>query len=413
MHYWIGKIIGGAAKPLWYVTVYSCSTYWTQLTYSLQIYVVASFFAYSLLLISIIDTKPAPTAAHLSTWIVGLILEVILLGASLALYTSDHREPRAGSGKKGQVRTGVTTYETVEVLMDLMRIIFLVALIFFYVLFVSLRWANLREKRHAATRDNTETTGLLNGHHPENGTANGPNYGSTHPDQAKEEEPGWVRPTKVPTKSWWEYIRGYSLFFPYLWPAKSRRLQGIVILCFIIVMVQRAVNLLVPIQAGRVTNTLAGENGAISGVPWGPICLYIFYRFLQGSSGVLGAARSVMWIPIEQYSYRELSTASFEHVHGLSLDFHLGKKTGEVISAMSKGQSINTFLEQVTFQLLPMLVDLAVAFGYFLYAVDAYYALVVAIVTCAYLYITIRLAQWRADLRREYVNLDRQEDAVK
>ena len=381
--------------------------------YGLQIYLVASFFAYSLLLISIVDTKPAPIDAHLSTWIVGIILEIILIGASLALYTSDHREPRAGSGREGQVRIGVTTYEAVEVAIDFLRILFLAALIFFYVLFVTIRWAKLREKRHATNRNLSETAGLLNGHQAENGTANGHDYGSTYSDQAKEEEPGWVRPTKVPTKSWWEYIRGYSLFFPYLWPAKSRRLQGIVIVCFIIVMVQRAVNLLVPIQAGRVTNTLAGENGATLGVPWGQICLYIFYRFLQGGSGVLGAARSVMWIPIEQYSYRELSTASFEHVHGLSLDFHLGKKTGEVISAMSKGQSINTFLEQVTFQLLPMLVDLAVAFAYFLYAVDVYYALVVAIVTCAYLYITIRLAQWRADLRREYVNLDRQEDAVK
>lgn len=374
---------------------------------------VASFFAYSLLLISIVDTKPAPTGAHLSTWIVACILEVILFGASLALYTSDHREPKAGSGRRGQFRSGMTSYEAVEVLMDLLRILCLGALISFYVLFIALRWANQREKRRAAGGNVSETTNLLNGHHAENGTANGQSYRSTHPGQMKEEEPGWVRPTKVPTKSWWEYIRGYSLFFPYLWPAKSRQLQGIVVVCFVIVMIQRAVNLLVPIQAGRVTNTLAGENGASSGIPWGQICLYIFYRFLQGSSGVLGAARSVMWIPIEQYSYRELSTASFEHVHGLSLDFHLGKKTGEVISAMSKGQSINTFLEQVTFQLLPMLVDLAVAFGYFLYAVDVYYALVVAIVTCAYLYITIRLAQWRADLRREYVNLDRQEDAVK
>ena len=307
----------------------------------------------------------------------------------------------------------MTTYEAVEVVLDLLRILFLVALIFFYVLFVTLRWANLREKRLKANSNLSETTSLLNGHQAERGAANGQNYSTTHPDRAKEEEPGWVRPTKVPTKSWWEYIRGYSLFFPYLWPAKSRRLQGVVIVCFMIVMIQRAVNLLVPIQAGRVTNILSGEDGPSSGVPWGQILLYIFYRFLQGGSGVLGAARSVMWIPIEQYSYRELSTASFEHVHGLRLDFHLGKKTGEVISAMSKGQSINTFLEQVTFQLLPMLIDLAVAFGYFLYAVDSYYALVVAIVTCAYLYITIRLAQWRAALRREYVNLDRPEGAVK
>lgn len=342
-------------------------------------------------------------------------MEVIVFAASLAKYTSEHREPKAGRGKNGLLRKGITTYEAIEILIDLLRILFLVALIFFYVLFVTLRWAKIRNKRHAANGSLPETTNLLNGHQVENGNGNtnGQSYGSTQPKQPKEDDPGWVRPTTLPSKSWWEYIRGYSLFFPYLWPSKSRQLQVVVLICFAIVMLQRLVNLLVPIQAGRVTNILAGEDGANPGLPWGQICLYIFYRLLQGNSGVLGAARAVMWVPIGQYSYQELSTAAFEHVHGLSFDFHLGKKTGEVLSALSKGASINTFLEQVTFQLVPMLIDLVVAFGYFLVAFDAYYALVVAIITCAYLYITVRLAQWRADLRREYVNLNRVEDAVK
>ena len=87
--------------------------------------------------------------------------------------------------------------------------------------------------------------------------------------------------------------------------------------------------------------------------------------------GVLGAARSMLWIPIGQYSYQALSTSAFEHVHSLSLDFHLGKKTGEVLSALSKGNAINTFLEQVTFQVVPMLFDLVVAIVYFLVYFDA------------------------------------------
>ena len=170
---------------------------------------------------------------------------------------------------------------------------------------------------------------------------------------------------------------------------------------------------LVPVQVGRITDILAGGTGDGHTIPWGGICLYIFYRLLQGNNGLLGAVRGTLWVPISQYSYQELSTAAFEHVHGLSLDFHLGKKTGEVLSALSKGSSINTFLEQVTFQVIPMLIDLGVAIGYFLIWFDAYYALVVAIVTFAYLYLTIRLAQWRADIRREMVNFSRQEDAVK
>lgn len=336
-------------------------------------------------------------------------MEVVLLGATLAVYTSPHREPRADDPRGGKLRHGITQWEAVEVLLDVLRVLFLFALLSFYALFITLRRVQQRRSGRAEAGTPSETTSLLNGHHAENGTANG----NITESQSKEEPSGWSRPTTVPSKSWWEYIRGYSLFFPYLWPAKSLRLQITVVVCFTLVMIARVINVLVPYQVGVITDKLSGEDGDGSRIPWGGICLYIVYRLLQGNNGLLGALRSTFWIPISQYSYQELSTAAFEHVHGLSLDFHLGKKTGEVLSALSKGNSINTFLEQVTFQVFPMLIDLAVAIGYFLIAFDAYYALVVAIVTFAYLYITIRLAQWRAQIRREMVNFSRQEDAVK
>ncbi|KAL9029514.1 MAG: hypothetical protein Q9196_002252 [Gyalolechia fulgens] len=372
---------------------------------AVAIYVVASVFVYTLFLISLIDTKPSPTAAHFSTWIVALILELVLLGASLSLYTTEHREPKAGSPHGGRLEQGVTNWEAIEILIDIFRVIFLLGLVLSYCLFVTLRALKQRRSNRKQAGTPGETTSLLNGYAGENGTVQG------HDDDSQ--DAGWVRPTKVPSKTWWEYIRGYSLFFPYLWPAKSRPLQITVVICFFLVMLARVVNLLVPIQVGRITNILSGEEGQYPGVPWREICLYILYRLLQGGNGALGALRSTLWVPVSQYSYQELSTASFEHVHGLSLDFHLGKKTGEVLSALSKGSSINTFLEQVTFSVLPMLIDLGVAIGYFLVVFDAYYALVVAIVTFVYLYLTIRLAQWRAEIRREMVNSSRQEDAVK
>ncbi|KAL8783337.1 MAG: hypothetical protein Q9213_004712 [Squamulea squamosa] len=372
---------------------------------SVAIYIVASFFIYTLFLISLIDTKPSPTAAHFSTWIVALTLELVLLGASLSLYTVEHREPKVGNPSGGQLEKGVTNWEAIEILIDIIRVVILLGLIHLYSLLIALRILKQRRANQKQTGTPAETTSLLNGHTVENGIAHGHDDGS--------QDAGWVRPTKVPSKSWWEYLRGYSLFFPYLWPAKSRRLQIVVVFCFMLVMGARVINLLVPMQVGRITNILSGEEGEQPGVPWGQICLYIFYRLMQGGNGALGALRSTLWIPVSQYSYQELSTASFEHVHGLSLEFHLGKKTGEVLSALSKGSSINTFLEQVTFQVLPMLIDLGVAIGYFLIAFDAYYALVVTIITFAYLYLTVRLAQWRAEIRREMVNSSRQEDAVK
>ena len=340
-----------------------------------------------------------------------LALEAMLLGSSFAVYVPEHREPSTDDPTRGKIRSGLTTWEAIELAVDVLRLILLLALVSFYFLFVFLRRRDWQRTHREESGTSGESTGLLNGHQRENGSVNGYVYGSV--PAGEEQSEGWSRPTKVPSKSWWEYIRGYSLFFPYLWPAKSLRLQITVIVCIVVVVFQRIVNVLVPNQAGSITNILSGEDGDAPGIPWGGICLYIFYRLLQGNNGLLGALRSTLWVPISQYSYQELSTAAFEHVHGLSLDFHLGKKTGEVLSALSKGNSINTFLEQVTFQVFPMLVDLAVAIGYFLYKFDAYYALVVAIVTFTYLYLTIRLAQWRAEIRREMVNFSRQEDAVK
>lgn len=382
---------------------------------SVVIYLVGSFFVYCLFLISLLDSKPSPTAAHLATWAAATVLEVVLVALALTIYTHTHKEPTAGHAAP-RLRFHMTDWEAAEVAMDLLRIVLLLALIGFYLVFVILPQRRGTEEAASAS----ETTSLLangtdrNGS-AENGHANGGSYGSTHPVGGKHKHtegapPAWSRPTGAPARSWWEYIKGYHVFFPYLWPSKDRRLQIVVVLCFMLVMAQRVVNLLVPEQVGHIVRRLGKEE---AGSPWTSITIFITLRFLQGSNGVLGAMRSALWIPVSQYSYRELSVAAFEHVHSLSLDFHLGKKTGEVLSALGKGSSINTFLEQVTFQVVPMLIDLGLAIGYFLVRFDAYYALVIAVVTFWYIYLTIRMAQWRAEIRREMVNADREEDAVK
>ncbi|KAF2737678.1 vacuolar ABC heavy metal transporter-like protein [Polyplosphaeria fusca] len=385
---------------------------------SVVIYLVGSFFVYCLFLISLIDSKPSPTVIHLASWCIATVLELALAACSIALYTHNHKDsPLYKPGEK--LRFGMTTWDAIEVVVDLVRIVVLLALLGFYLAFVTIP----RRKRADDSGTPSETASLLGADrdsHTENGHANG-SYGSVHPVGGKHQHsegapPAWSRPVGAPARGWWEYIRGYHVFFPYLWPSKDHRLQIVVIVCFLIVLAQRVVNLLVPDTLGNIANDLAGENDDASGKrgsPWSAILIFIFFRFIQGNNGLLGAFRATIWIPVSQYSYRELSVAAFEHVHSLSLDFHLGKKTGEVLSALGKGSSINTFLEQVTFQMVPMLIDLGVAIGYFLIRFGPYYALVISVVTFWYMYVTIRMAQWRAEIRREMVNADREEDAVK
>ena len=379
----------------------------------LKIYVLATLFVHTLAFISLVDTQPSPTELHATLWAISLVLEAVLLGASCALYSTVHREGRAFNPRGGRLLDGFTVWETLEVVLDINRVLFLVILLSVYGLFVYQLYQKRTTDRGLEHGHPSERTSLLK-HSAGNGYATDLHSNKIKKSEALEEPAGWTRPDKLPSVTWWQYVANYSLFFKYLWPAKSRELQSTFFLCILLLVGGRGVNVLVPYQAGKVVDLLMeGNESNNSQVPWGAISLFVFYRFLQGSSGLLHSLRAALWIPIGQYSYRELALAIFEHVHTLSLDFHMNKKTGEVISAMNKGGSINTFLDQITFQVAPMMVDLAFAMAYFIYAFDIYYALIVALVSLAYMYITIRLAQWRADIKREVTNLDRVEDAVK
>lgn len=379
-----------------------------------QAYVICTvslLFIYALMLISQIDNTLYPTLPHFASWVLGICGESLLLGAKLYIYEEDldRHKPKDGelvnALKKKHGIFLVNNWEIIDLSIDIFRLFLLLLLVFLYLILV------IAPKPRADPTDSEESTPLLSGAASPSGSAD---YGASKINgvPSPDEPAGWARKMTLTKQSWWEYLRGYAIFFPYLWPSKSRRLQFLMIICFILVILQRGVNVLVPHQLGKITDILAGD-GQKQRLPWEQIVLYITYRFLQGNMGVLGALRSTLWVPVGQYSYQALSTSAFEHVHSLSLDFHLGKKTGEVLSALSKGNAINSFLEQVSFQVVPMLVDLGVAIAYFFFEFDAYYALIVAIVTFCYLYITVRMAQWRADIRREMVNKSREEDAVK
>ena len=362
---------------------------------------MVSFFSHTVIFISLLNSGSGPTFAHFISWVVAVAFELAILATSLHIFVHSHWEPIVGDLFGGPLRKGITQWEYAEVVCVSIRALVLALLVALYILQSDFTKVNVHQPARA-----TETTGLLD---PSTAVVESNEHGTT--DGRNTPEP-WTRPTTTPTTSLWEYVSGYQLFFPYLWPSKSCRLQILFIFCIGLLILQRIINVLAPYQAGVIIDTLSWKEGQLQ-VPWGQICLYITYRWLQGSQGLIDSVRSNLWISITQYSYMELSTAAFEHVHNLSLDFHLGKKIGEVLSALTKGSSINTFLEQITFQVLPTLIDLVIAVLYFLFAFDAYYAIVITIMTFCYLYVTVRIMQWRAEMRRQMVNAQRQEDAIK
>ena len=171
---------------------------------------------------------------------------------------------------------------------------------------------------------------------------------------------------------------------------------------------QRIINVLVPYQLGVLVDALGRDQ-----MPFKEIFLYCLYRGLQGQQGVIGSVRAIIWIPISQSLFRRLSCAAFEHVLCLSLDFHLSKRIGEVMSALGKGGSLNTFLDGFAFQLFPMVFDLGVAAVYLFINFDAFYAIIVIGVMWSYLFATIYMAKYRGRTRRKMATREREMDAAK
>ncbi|GAW24539.1 hypothetical protein ANO14919_141260 [Xylariales sp. No.14919] len=399
---------------------------------SKTVYTLGSAFLYLYVFITLFEHKRQPGPVFILMWFIALCMEIIIFTCDAIILSQPHEV---------MVHLGPTKYVTVDVMnqwdiidlsLSCTRLCMVAGSV---IVWITLTLVDRRAEREKCKREQEyhseadENTPLLDpaltGYHTNGHVSSGMN-GSCDPNANNDssfalvdEDAGFYRPEKLPQTTWLEYLRGYSVFFPYMWPTNKLRLQIVVVLCFVLLVLQRWVNIMVPYQIGLVTNELtenreSDSNGrVVPQMPWASLGLLILYKLLQGPSGLLGSWRSMLWIPVSQHAYRALTTSAFEHVHSLSLDFHLGKRTGEVLSALNKGASVNSFLEQVTFQVFPMIVDLFVAISYFYFRFDAVYAVIVCIVTFYYLLLTIRLASKTADQRRAMSNADREEEAVK
>lgn len=136
--------------------------------------------------------------------------------------------------------------------------------------------------------------------------------------------------------------------------------------------------------------------------------LFIVLRLLASGLGI-ELLRYWLWLPLNQYSDNVLRTASHSHIMKLSSDFHDSKSVSEISSSLQQARCVTSLMETICFQVLPMLLDLVVAFAYLYYLFDAYMALIVATVMIAYLYLTTKMVAMKTSKFRQYISGSRKE----
>ncbi|KZT26798.1 hypothetical protein NEOLEDRAFT_1131838 [Neolentinus lepideus HHB14362 ss-1] len=196
--------------------------------------------------------------------------------------------------------------------------------------------------------------------------------------------------------SWREICKRIGRITPYLWPTKSIALQFLASLCLLLIIAGRFVNAALPLVLGALIATF--ERG--TGSPWPYLFAYVGLKFMQGSGG-LAALRDVLWAPVMQYSDREMSQLSFDHLLNLSLAFHTRRKTGEVLRILDRGSAINRTFELLLFNIFPTFFDLIIALGIFIWKFEWSLAVVIFVVMSLYVLASVLLTRWRTKLRRQ------------
>lgn len=202
--------------------------------------------------------------------------------------------------------------------------------------------------------------------------------------------------------TWSEISTCIRRLSPYLWPEKSISLQFLAAICIVILLLGRIINLAMPLTLGKLVSILEGQS---SQSPWPFLFGYVALRFLQGSGG-LSALRDCLWAPVMQYSDREMSRLSFDHILNLSFAWHTRRKTGEILRVLDRGAAINRTFELILFNIIPTFIDIVVALIAFCFLFRWTLALVIFLVMVAYVSASVILTKWRTRLRRKMNDRD-------
>ncbi len=194
-------------------------------------------------------------------------------------------------------------------------------------------------------------------------------------------------------------LKALSAVLPYLWPRESAALRLRVVLALACLAAAKAVNVGVPLLYKAAVDKLAPSVGALVVVP---TMLIVAYGAARVGAQLFNELRDSVFAKVEQRAIRNIALATFRHLHGLSLRFHLERQTGGLSRAVERGvRGMEFLLSYLLFSLLPTVFEIglvcAILWGFF----EASLALATLATIVAYVVYTFAVTDWRIKYRRE------------
>jgi ATP-binding cassette, subfamily B, heavy metal transporter len=204
------------------------------------------------------------------------------------------------------------------------------------------------------------------------------------------------------------------VLWPYIWPSDRRDLRLRIWVTMALLLLAKIATMAVPFTFKWATDALTGHGSApvepSSWLTWAiaaPVLMTIAYGVTRVLMAVLTQARDGLFAKVAMNAVRRLAYMVFEHMHRLSLRFHLERKTGGLTRVLERGRNaIETIVRMVIMQLVPTVIELSFIVVVLLYQFDwRYVVLIVATVAC-YMVYTYFATEWRIGIRRRMNDSD-------
>ncbi len=211
-----------------------------------------------------------------------------------------------------------------------------------------------------------------------------------------------VNAVKAERRSSWAII---MRVIPYLWPADKAWVKYLVVIAMAALLLSKLIGTYTPFLYRDAVDTLSA-NG-VSDLVLGAVGLTVAYGVARIMSNGLQQLRDAVFAKVGQRALRILALETFNHIHRLSMRYHITRKTGGLSRIIERGvKGVDFLLRFMLFSVGPLILELLLVAGILFFWFDWQYLAVIVVTIGLYVWFTFAVTEWRVKLRRQMNDQD-------
>ena len=187
---------------------------------------------------------------------------------------------------------------------------------------------------------------------------------------------------------------------PYLWPRDNSAVKTRLIVSMLLLVLAKLVSAGTPFLYGYTVDSLVSADASLFVI--GAIGLIVAYGLARVLSNGFQQLRDVVFAPVAQRALRSLALETFQHIHNLSMRYHITRRTGGLSRIIERGvKGVEFLLRYLVFSIGPLALELVLLSVFLLWKLDLWYVLVLFGTIAVYVWFTFKVTEYRVKLRRE------------